>query len=89
MAELAALWKCERDDCDFKVPNVVEDLKDILAVMANHLAAMHPVSGGSEGGGGGGGKSNAPIPQLDENISEVSRTSWKNRFDRWQLSCNP
>ena len=46
MAELAALQKCERDDCDFKVPNVVEDLKDIPAVMANHLAAMHPVGGG-------------------------------------------
>ena len=56
-------------------------------VMANHLAAIHPASGGSEGGGGGGSKSNAPIPQLDENISEVSWTSWKNRFDRWQLSC--
>ena len=55
--------------------------------MANHLAAIHPASGGSEGGGGGGGKSNAPIPQLEENISEVSWTSWKNRFDRWQFSC--
>ena len=85
-AELAALRKCERDGCEFKVPNVVEVLKDILVVMANHLAAVRPMSGGSEGGGGGG-KSNAPIPQLDENISEVSWTSWKNRFDRWQLSC--
>ena len=66
-AELAALRKCERDGCEFKVPNVVEVLKDILVVMANHLAAVHPVSGGSEGGGGGG-KSNAPIPQLDENV---------------------
>ena len=37
--------------------------------MANHLAAVHPASGGSEGGGGG--KSNAPIPQLEENISEI------------------
>ena len=87
VAELAALRKCERVDCDYKVPNGVADLKDILMVMANHLAAIHPASGGSEGGGGGGSKSNAPIPQLDENISEVSWTSWKNRFDRWQLSC--
>ena len=50
-AELATLRLCERDDCDFKVPNVVAEFKDILTVMANHLAAMHPVSG-SEGGGG-------------------------------------
>ena len=85
-AELAGLRKCEREGCEFKVPNVVEVLKDILVVMANQLAAVHPMSGGSEGGGGGG-KSNAPIPHLDENISEVSWTSWKNRFDRWQLSC--
>ena len=85
--ELAALRKCERVDCDYKVLNGVTDLKDILMAMANHLAAIHPASGGSEGGGGGGSKSNAPIPQLEENISEVSWTSWKNRFDRWQLSC--
>ena len=32
---------------------MVEDLRDILVVMANHLSAVHPVSGGSEGGGGG------------------------------------
>ena len=76
-AELAALRKCERDDCDYKVPKGVKDFKDILMAMANHLAAIHPASGGSEGGGGGGGKSNAPIPQLEENISEVSWTSWK------------
>ena len=86
-AELAALRKCERDDCDYKVPKGVKDFKDILMAMANHLAAIHPASGGSEGGGGGGGKSNAPIPQLEENILEVSWTSWKNRFERWQLSC--
>ena len=79
--------KCERDDCEYKIPNGVKDLKDILMAMANHLAAIHPASGGSEGRGGGGGKSNAPIAQLEENISEVSWTSWKNRFDRWKLSC--
>ena len=84
--ELIALRKCERDDCQYKIPNGVADLNDILMDMANHLAAIHPASGGSEGGGGGG-KSNAPIPQLEENISEISWTSWLNRFDRWQLSC--
>ena len=86
--ELATLRICERDDCDFKVLNGVTDLKDILMAMANHLAAIHPASGGSEGGGGGGGaKSNAPIPQLDEDITEVQWSAWKSRFERWQLSC--
>ena len=77
-AGLAVLRECKRDDCDYKVPNV-----DLLMAMA-----IHPASGDGVGGGGGGGKSNAPIPQLDENISEVLWTSWRNRFERWQLSCN-
>ena len=81
-AGLAVLRECKRDDCDYKVPNGVADLKDILMAMT-----IHPASGGGVGGGGGGGKSNAPIPQLEENISEVSWTSWWNRFERWQLSC--
>ena len=85
--ELIALRKCEREDCEYKILNGVKDLKDILMAIANHFAAIHPASGGSEGGGGGGGKSNAPIPQLEENISEISWSAWRNRFDRWQLSC--
>ena len=85
-AELATLRLCERGDCEYKVPNGVTDLKDILLAMQNHAILGHPAAGGSEGGGGGS-KSNAPIPQLEENISEVSWTSWRNRFDRWQLSC--
>ena len=61
-ADLATLRICEREHCEFIVLNGVTDLKDILMAMANHLAAIHPASGGSEGGGGGGGgKSNAPI----------------------------
>ena len=55
--------------------------------LANHPAAIHPASGGGVSGGGRGGKSNAPIPQLEENISEVLWTSWRNRFERWQWSC--
>ena len=87
-ADLATLRVCERADCEFKVLNGVTDLKDILMAMANHLAAIHPASGGSEGGGGGGGaKSNAPIPPLDEDITEVQWSAWKSRFERWQLSC--
>ena len=42
---------CERDDFDYKVPNGVADLKDILMAMANHLAAIHPASGGGDEGG--------------------------------------
>ena len=87
VVELATLRICERDDCDFQVLNGVTDLKDIVMAVANHLAAIHPASGGSEGGGGGGGgKSNAPIPQLDEDITEVQWSAWKSRFERWQLS---
>ena len=87
-ADLATLRICEREDCEFTVLNGVTDLKDILMAMANHLAAIHPARGGSEGGrGGGGGKSNVPIPQLDEDITEVQRCGLKSRFERWQLPC--
>ena len=48
--ELIALRKCEREDCEYRIPNGVKDLKDILMAMANHLAAIHPASGGSERG---------------------------------------
>ena len=48
-ADLAALRLCERSDCTFAVNNAITDLKDILLAMANHIASMHPASGGSEG----------------------------------------
>ena len=87
-ADLATLRLCERADCDFAVINGITELKDILLAMANHIASMHPASGGSEGGGAGGGaKSNAPIPTLDEDVTEVQWSAWKSRFERWQLSC--
>ena len=50
--ELKALRLCEKEDCEHKIPNGVKELKDILRAMANHLAAVHPASGGSEGGVG-------------------------------------
>ena len=56
------------------------NLQDILMAMSNHLAAVHPSSGGSEGGGGA--KSNAAIPQLEEGISEIQWSAWRARFDR-------
>ena len=88
-ADLATLRVCERADCEFKVLNGITDLKDILMAMSKHIAAIHLASGGSEGGGGGAGgaKSNAPIPPLDEDITEVQWSAWKSRFERWQLSC--
>ena len=84
-AELTALRKCEKEDCGHIIPNGVKELKDILMAMSDHLAAVHPARGESEGGGGG--KSNAPIPQLEENSSEVQWTAWRNRFDRWAKAC--
>ena len=87
-AGLATLRLCERADCDFAVINGITELKDILLAMANHIASMHPSSGGSEGGGAGGGaKSNGPIPTLDEEVTEIHWSAWKSRFERWQLSC--
>ena len=58
-----------------------------MLAMSNHIASMHPVAGGSEGGGAGGAKSNAPIPTLDADVTEVQWSAWKSRFERWQLSC--
>ena len=80
-AELTALRLCERSDCTFAVNNAITELKDILLAMANHIASMHPASGGSEGGGAGGGsKSNALIPSLDEDVTEVQWSAWVSRF---------
>ena len=41
---------------------------------------------GSEGEGAGGAKSNAPIPTLHKDVTEVQWSAWKSRFERWQLS---
>ena len=43
-ADLATLRLCEQAECDFTVINGITDLKDILMVMANHIASMHPAS---------------------------------------------
>ena len=77
---------CEKTDCEYKVTNGLTVVKDILMAMSNHLAAMHPASGGSEGGGGGS-KSNAAIPMLEEGITEMPWAAWRARFDRWAVAC--
>ena len=68
--ELTALRQCEKPGCEHKIPNGLKDVKDILLAMNNHLAAVHPTSGGSKGGGGA--KSNAAIPRLEEGLSEIA-----------------
>ena len=49
-ASMAVIRHCERTDCNFVVSNAIEDLKDILQAMANHILSMHPVSGSNDGG---------------------------------------
>ena len=85
-AELALLRMYEKTDCEHKVTNGLTEVKDILMAMSNHLAAMHPASGGSEGGGGGS-KINAAISTLEEGITDMAWAAWWARFDRWALAC--
>ena len=49
-ADLAVIRLCERSDCNFVVNNAIQDLKDILQAMSNHILSMHPVAGSSDGG---------------------------------------
>ena len=86
-AELAVIRKCERTDCNFVVTNAIEDLKDILQCMSNHILSLHPVSGGGDGGGGGSSKSNAAIPMLQEDCDEIAWQAWVACFERWQAAC--
>ena len=44
LADLANLRLCKQAECVFTVINGVTDLKEILMVMANHIASMHPAS---------------------------------------------
>ena len=50
-ADLAVIRLSERSDCNFVVNNAIQDLKDILQAMSNHILSMHPVAGSSEGEG--------------------------------------
>ena len=87
-ADLAAIRLCERSDCTYSVNNAVVELKDILQAMSNHLLAIFPVSGNSDGGGGAGGsKSNAAIPALEEECNQIQWAAWQACFERWQLAC--
>jgi hypothetical protein len=86
-ADLAASRLCERNECTFSVNNALVEVKDILQAMTNHLLAVHPASGGDGGGGAGGSKSNAAIPALDEECSQIQYAAWVARFERWQLAC--
>ena len=48
--DLAVIRLCERSDCTFAVNNAIQDLKDILQAMSNHILSMHPVAGSSDRG---------------------------------------
>ena len=85
-AQLAQLRVCEKAESTFAVMNVLADLKDILMAMSDHIAGIHPPGAGG-GEGGGAGKSNALIPTLEADVSEVQWLAWLARFKRWQLSC--
>ena len=41
--ELAQLRKCGAVDCEYKVPNGVKDITQIIGVLNNHILASHPV----------------------------------------------
>jgi hypothetical protein len=43
-ADLATLRICERTYCTCAVLNGITDLKNILMVMSNHIASMHPAA---------------------------------------------
>ena len=70
-AELLPLRLCEKPSCDYRVTNGLTDAKDILLAMSNHLDAMHPSLGGSEGGGGAS-KRTAAISMREEGITETA-----------------
>ena len=78
-AELVLLRLCEKPSCEYRVTNELTDIKDILLAMSNHLAAMPPALGGSEGGSGGS-KSTAAIPMLEEGITETAWAAWRACF---------
>ena len=87
-AVLAVIRLCERSDCNYSVNDGIDELKDILQAMSNHILSMHPAAaGGGEGGGARGAKSNAAIPALDKECNEIQWAAWCARFERWQLAC--
>ena len=85
-AQLTSLRQSEKPGCDHKITNRLKNVKDIFLAISNHLAAMHPMSGGSEGGGGGS-KSTAAIPMLEEGISEMAWAAWRATYERWAVAC--
>ena len=78
--ELAQLRRCEAADCEYKVPNGINDITRIIGVLNNHILASHPVV--QKPAGGGSVKSNATLPILEEGISETQYQAWLYRFER-------
>ena len=67
--ELAQLRKCGAAECEYKVPNGIMDITQIIGVLNNHILASHPVV--QKPAGGGSVKLNATLPILEEGISET------------------
>ena len=83
--KLAELRKCEAEGCEYKVPNGITDITQIIGVLNNHILASHPVV--QKSAGGGSVKLNATLPILEEGISETQYQAWLCRFERYCTSC--
>ena len=83
--ELAQLRRCEAVECEYKVPNGITDITQIIGVLNNHILASHPVV--QKPAGGGSEKFNATLSILEEVISETQYQAWLYRFERYCVSC--
>ena len=82
--KLAELRKCEAEGCDYKVPNGITDITQIIGVLNNHILASHPAV--QKSAGKRSVKSNATLPLLEEGISETQYQAWLYRFERYCIS---
>ena len=82
--ELVELRKCEAEGCDYKVPNGITDVTQIIGILNNHILGAPIVQ---KSAAGGSVISNATLPVLEEGISETQYQAWLCRFERYCTSC--